>query len=128
MGGHSLLATQVISRLREVFSIDFPLRYLFENPTIAELAQRVIEQAENDALARILEEVDQLSEEEVMQQLFFEKRTTKYAKYTKKERRKNFTSMTNDVPNQYFSDKTNRVETRNFSTTPKFRVSTTPHL
>ncbi|MCC5645815.1 amino acid adenylation domain-containing protein [Nostoc sp. CHAB 5824] len=73
LGGHSLLATQVISRLREVFCLDFPLRYLFENFTIAELAQKVIEQqieqAENDALAKILEEVNQLSEEEVTQQL-----------------------------------------------------------
>ncbi len=73
LGGHSLLATQVISRLREAFSLDFPLRYLFENPTIAELAQKAIaqqiEQAENDALAQILGEVDQLSESEVTQQL-----------------------------------------------------------
>ncbi len=73
LGGHSLLATQVISRLREAFSLDFSLRYLFENPTIAELAQKVseqqIEQAENDAIAQILREVDQLSEEEVTQQL-----------------------------------------------------------
>ncbi len=75
LGGHSLLATQVISRLREAFSLDFPLRYLFENPTIAELAQKVIaqsvEQAENDAIAQILGEVEQLSEEEVTQQLLF---------------------------------------------------------
>ncbi|MFW9261611.1 amino acid adenylation domain-containing protein [Nostoc sp. CALU 546] len=73
LGGHSLLATQVVSRLREAFSLDFSLRYLFENPTIAELAQKVseqqIEQAENDDLAQILREVDQLSEEEVTQQL-----------------------------------------------------------
>jgi acyl carrier protein len=73
LGGHSLLATQAISRLIEVFSLDFSLRYLFENPTIAELAQKVIEQqieqVENDELARILAEVDQLSEEEVTQQL-----------------------------------------------------------
>jgi len=75
LGGHSLLATQVISRLREAFSLDFPLRYLFENPTIAELSQKVIaqqiEQAENDAIAQILAEVDQLSEEEVTQELLF---------------------------------------------------------
>ncbi|QDL09669.1 non-ribosomal peptide synthetase [Brasilonema octagenarum UFV-E1] len=67
LGGHSLLATQVISRLREAFCLDFPLRYLFENPTIAELAQKIIEeqieQAENDDLTRILGEVEQLSEE-----------------------------------------------------------------
>ncbi|MHC5758896.1 non-ribosomal peptide synthetase [Nostoc sp.] len=75
LGGHSLLATQVISRLREAFCLNFPLRYLFENPTIAELAQKVnaqqIEQAENDAIAQILGEVAQLSEEEVTQQLLF---------------------------------------------------------
>ncbi|MEH2094788.1 MAG: phosphopantetheine-binding protein [Nostoc sp.] len=73
LGGHSLLGIEVISQLREAFSLDFPLRYLFENPTIAELAQKVIAQqiegAENDALAQILEEVDQLSEAEVTQQL-----------------------------------------------------------
>ena len=73
LGGHSLLGIEVISQLREAFSLDFPLRYLFENPTIAELAQKVIaqqiEQAENDALAQILEEVDQLSQAEVTQQL-----------------------------------------------------------
>jgi len=75
LGGHSLLATQVVSRLREIFSLDFPLRYLFKNPTIAELAQKVIEQqieqAENDVLSQILEEVTHLSEEEVTQQLIF---------------------------------------------------------
>jgi surfactin family lipopeptide synthetase C len=71
VGGHSLLATQVVSRLREAFSLDFPLRYLFENPTIAELAQKVSEQVENDDLARILAEVDELSEEEVREQLIW---------------------------------------------------------
>lgn len=74
LGGHSLLATQVISRLKETFAIDFPFRYFFANPTIDQLAKKVInqqiEQAENDALAKILGEVDQLSEEEAAEQLF----------------------------------------------------------
>ncbi|MFN6487002.1 MAG: non-ribosomal peptide synthetase [Nostoc sp. DedQUE03] len=73
LGGHSLLATQVISRLREAFCLDFSLRYLFENPTIAELAEKVItqqiEQADNDAIEQILGEVDLLGEEELRQQL-----------------------------------------------------------
>lgn len=39
LGGHSLLATQVMSRVRQAFQIEMPLQILFENPTIASLAQ-----------------------------------------------------------------------------------------
>jgi amino acid adenylation domain-containing protein len=46
LGGHSLLATQVISRIRDTFRLDLPLRTLFEAPTIFGLAQQVQELGE----------------------------------------------------------------------------------
>ncbi|MEH1968906.1 amino acid adenylation domain-containing protein [Nostoc sp.] len=41
LGGYSLIATRVISRIRQVFRVEFALRYLFEKPTIAGLAKEI---------------------------------------------------------------------------------------
>src|SRR5581483_9473728 len=49
LGGHSLLATQVVSRLRERFSVEVPVRSMFDQPTIARLAQVVAQAEESSA-------------------------------------------------------------------------------
>jgi len=49
LGGHSLLATQFISRVRNAFQVELPLRSVFTGPTIAELAEAV-EKAREDGV------------------------------------------------------------------------------
>jgi amino acid adenylation domain-containing protein len=73
LGGHSLLATQVMSRIREAFGTDIPLRALFEKPTIEELAIALIhssgEQSSKGKLCGILDDLELLSEDEVKERL-----------------------------------------------------------
>jgi natural product biosynthesis luciferase-like monooxygenase protein/amino acid adenylation domain-containing protein len=44
-GGHSLLATQAVSRLRELTGAAVELRWIFESPSVGELAARLAEAA-----------------------------------------------------------------------------------
>ncbi|WP_254648762.1 phosphopantetheine-binding protein, partial [Streptomyces sp. GbtcB6] len=41
LGGHSLLATQVVARLRERFSVEVPVRKVFEEATVRGLAREI---------------------------------------------------------------------------------------
>ena len=43
LGGHSLLATQAVSRVREVFGVEVPLRLMFEHRTVGAMARAVEE-------------------------------------------------------------------------------------
>ncbi|MBC6450152.1 non-ribosomal peptide synthetase [Actinokineospora xionganensis] len=60
LGGHSLMATRVLSRLREAFAIDLPLRALFEALTVAEVAEAVTEAIEADIASLSDEEIAEL--------------------------------------------------------------------
>ena len=73
MGGHSLLATQLVSRLRDLFRMEVPLRSLFEGLTISQLAAYLIAHESKpgavEKIAGILQAIESMSEGEMRQKL-----------------------------------------------------------
>jgi len=68
LGGHSLLATQIISRIRNTFRVQVPLHSFLETPTIAGLAEKISHcpaaETEEEEMARLLQELEGISDEE----------------------------------------------------------------
>lgn len=73
LGGHSLQAAQIITQIIHTFRIDLPVRSLFEAPTIAAMAllitQYQTQQAGSEEMARMLAEIETLSEEQTQTHL-----------------------------------------------------------
>jgi len=53
LGGHSLLAIRAVPRIRDVFGVDITFQILFENPTIAALANVLTAAKNTEAVQRI---------------------------------------------------------------------------
>jgi amino acid adenylation domain-containing protein/FkbH-like protein len=72
LGGHSLLAMQVISRAREVFSVELPLSALFDSATIALLAKQI--DAGRGAAGEVMTHIEPVSRDGALPVSFVQER------------------------------------------------------
>ena len=65
-GHQSLLATRVVSRLRDRFQIEMTPRFLFESPSVKDMAARIsellVQGTDEDEMAAMLAELAELEE------------------------------------------------------------------
>jgi amino acid adenylation domain-containing protein len=73
LGGHSLLATQLISRVREAFRIEIPLRQLFDAPALGDFAGAV-EEMRGDGGSRAAPPLVRVSREQSLPLSFAQQR------------------------------------------------------
>jgi acyl-coenzyme A synthetase/AMP-(fatty) acid ligase/acyl carrier protein len=73
IGGHSLLATRVISRVRSAFDVEISVRNIFDETTVAKLAESLIahepQQGQMEKIALILKRLDGMTDEDMIAEL-----------------------------------------------------------
>ena len=69
LGGHSLGAGRIISRVGAAFNVELPLKTLFDRPTVAAMAQAILDKLVSSAhpqmIERILSEVEAMADNDV---------------------------------------------------------------
>src|SRR5690349_8777413 len=70
LGGHSLSATQIVSRVREAFRMELPVRKIFEQPTVEGVAQALLEEhgEQIERTAGLLLQISSFSDEEAREE------------------------------------------------------------
>ncbi len=68
LGGHSLLAIQIMSQMREAFQVNLQPDTILNSPTVATLAEAILqalaEAADSELIGELLDEVEGLSDDE----------------------------------------------------------------
>ena len=73
LGGHSLLATRVVSKLRDIFRVEIPMRRIFEKPTVKGVIEILADLLGGmdtvEQIALLYEQVECLTENEVKEMM-----------------------------------------------------------